>query len=233
MYSMKSLARLAGAGYLVIFATGFFANFFVLESMMVAGDASATLANLRAGEGVFRWGLLSFVVMVVFDLLLAWAFYLLFKPVNAGLSLLSAWFRLVNGAVFAVALYNLFGVLHLLGGAAYLQALPVAQLEAHIMLQLTTFQHTWLVGLIFFGIHLFILGWLVLQTELIPSVLGWLLFLAAAGYLTDSLARFMVSDYEAYANLFLLGVAVPGVVAELSLCLWLLIRGGRMEKAAN
>ncbi|MCB0561185.1 MAG: DUF4386 family protein, partial [Phaeodactylibacter sp.] len=47
MKSLDRIARTAGLGYLIIFITGFFANFFVLEGLVVDGDAAATFANIE------------------------------------------------------------------------------------------------------------------------------------------------------------------------------------------
>ena len=225
--SSATLAKIAGVGYLVIFFSGFFANFFVLEGLIIPGDAVGTAGNIVADSGLFRWGFVSFVVMVTVDIVLAWVLYLLFLPVNRNLSLFAAWLRLVNGAVFAVALYHLFSVLRLSGGAASLGVFGAGEIPAHIMLSLTAFSDTWLIGLIFFALHLFMLGLMVVMSGLIPRALGVLLMIAAAGYLTDSFANILIQDYDAHKALFLMIVAVPGVIGELSFSLWLLIKGVR------
>ncbi|MEJ2049687.1 MAG: DUF4386 domain-containing protein, partial [Calditrichota bacterium] len=100
-------ARMAGFGYLIIFISGIFANFFVLQNLIVPGDAAATVGNILADQGLFRLGILSFIIMVIFDLLLAWLLYLLLKPVNQDVSLFAAWFRLVIGEIFGFALFLL------------------------------------------------------------------------------------------------------------------------------
>jgi hypothetical protein len=223
------IAKVAGAGYLAIFVSGIFANFFVLESMLVAGDATATASNILNNEGQFRLGILSFVVMVVFDVVLTWALYELLKTVNRNVSLLAAWFRLVNCALFGVALYNLFGVLHVLGNSPYLAALSAGQLNAQVMLFLHAFQSTWLVGLIFFGIHLILLGYLVFKSSDFPRFIGVLLMIAAVGYLIDSFANFLLPSYEDYKSIFMMIVVIPGVVGELSLTFWLLFKGVKTE----
>jgi hypothetical protein len=235
MDSLNRIARLAGVGYLVIFVSGIFANFFVLESLVVPGDATATAANIIDYDFQFRIGLLSFFIMVIFDLLLVWALYLLFVPVNRDLSLLSAWLRLVNVAIFGVALYHLFVVLQLVSGAEYLNVFEPARLHAEIMLSIEAFNATWLVGLVFFGLHLIVLGYLIFKSGFIPRFIGVLLVIAAVGYLVDSFANFLLPNYDDYAMVFLAMVAIPGIVGELSLTLWLLIKGvsGSSAKAAE
>ena len=225
MKNLNIVARIAGIGYLTIFVTGIFANFFVLESIVVPNDAQVTYNNILENTSRFRIGFLSFVIMVVFDVVLTWALYVLFEPVNRNLSLFGAWFRLVNTALFGVALFALFNVLHLTSGEEYLNAFEPAQLQAKVMLAIESFNNIWLIGLLFFGIHLAALGYLIIQSKFITNFIGILLIIASLGYVIDSAAHFMMPNYNDYKNIFSMIVVIPGVVGEFSLTLWLLIRG--------
>lgn len=228
--SLRQAAIIAGFGYLIIFLLGISANFFVLQNLIVPEDAAATVNNIMSNEWQFRLGILGFIVMVIFDVVVAWALYVLLKPVNRSLSLLAAWFRLVNATIFGIALYNLFSVLQLLGSANYLMAFETGQLQVQVMLFFNAFNYTWLIGLIFFGIHLFILGYLILMSGYIPRILGVLLMIAALGYLIDSFANFLLPSYTDYEIIFMLIVVIPGVIGELSLTLWLLLKGTKIPE---
>ena len=46
----------------------------------------------------------------------------------------------------------------------------------------------------------------------------------------DTLAHFLLSNYSDYAAIFLLLVAVPSILGEMSFALWLLIKGGKKAK---
>jgi hypothetical protein len=219
---------MAGFGYLIIFISGIFANFFVLQNMIIPEDAAATTSNIMAAQGLFRLGILSFIIMVIFDLLLAWLLYLLLKPVNRNVSLFAAWFRLVNATIFGLALYHLFSVIQIVGGEEYLTVFEPGQLYAQVMLYLATFNHTWLIGLIFFGFHLLLLGYLIIKSGYIPKILGVLLIIAAFGYLIDSFANFLLSNYTDYQTIFMIIVVVPGIIGELSFTIWLIWKGGKI-----
>lgn len=147
--SLRKAAIIAGFSYLIIFILGIFANFFILESLIVPEDAVTTATNILANNEQFRLGILSFTIMVIFDVIVTWALYIFLKPVNRSLSLLAAWLRLVNATIFGVALYNLLSVLELSGAAEYLTAFGTAQLQVQMMLFLNAFNDTWLIGLIF------------------------------------------------------------------------------------
>jgi len=223
--SLRKVTLVAGVGYLIIFITGIFSNFFVLENLIVQGDAAATVHNILFNDLFFRMGILSFIIMVVFDVVLAWALYMLLNPVNRNLSLLAAWLRLINCTIFGIALYNLFNVLQTLNGDEYLNVFSTGQLYAQVMLFLNTFNSTWIIGLVFFGFHLFLLGYLVFKSGYLPRILGILLIVAAIGYLIDSFANFLLSNYIDYKNIFALVVVVPGIIGELSFTFWLLFKG--------
>jgi hypothetical protein len=80
----------------------------------------------------------------------------------------------------------------------------------------------YLVAGVFFGVHLLILGYLVIKSELFPKVLGWLLGIAALGYLIESFGSFLI---PAHADIYTMIVTVTAVVGEISFTFWLLIKG--------
>ena len=228
MNQTKMTVRIAGYSYLLIFLFGFFANFFVIESLIIPGNAATTTRNIISNEFLYRIGILSFVLMVILDALVAWALYILLKPVNKNISLLAAWLRIINCSIFGIALYSLINVLHLISSAEYLAAIEISWIESQIMLSINSFNSTWLIGLVFFGVHLSVLGYLIYKSGYIPKILGILLIIASLGYLIDSFANFLFSNYNDYKNIFTLVVVVPGIIGELSLTLWLLFKGTKM-----
>lgn len=127
-------------------------------------------------------------------------------------------------------LIGFFLVQQLVSGAEYLTVFE-SGLDAQVMLFLDAFNYGWLIGLVCFGVHLILLGYLILKSGFIPRVLGILLILAGAGYVSDTLANALLADYDAYATVFLLIVAVPTVVGELAFTIWLLWRGGKAQEA--
>jgi hypothetical protein len=225
--SQRQAARIAGFAYVVIIVLAFFANFLVVDRLVEPGDAAATVSNIAGSEGLFRSGVAAFVAVFVSDAVVAWALYIFFRRASRDLSLLMAWFRLLYTAISAIALLNLLVAVLLVGGADYAAALGVGQRDAQVMLFLDAYDYGWAIGLVCFGIHLVLLGFIVLRSDYVPSILGSLLAVAGLGYLVDSLARFLLPNYEDYGNLFLVLVAVPAIAGEFSLTGWLLLRGGK------
>ena len=214
----RSAAGWAAGGYLAIFVLAIFANFLALSPVIQPGDATGTAAALQESETSFRLGAVAFVGIFMIDVLVAWALWVLFRPVHRDLSLLSAWFRLTYTVVLGAALGFLYAALWLAGT-------PGALGESHdqaVLLALQTFDFTWVAGLAAFGAHLMVLGVLMLKARA-PRWIAWLLLAAGAAYILDTVAHVVLADYEASADLFLAIVALPSVIGEMSFAVWLLL----------
>ena len=218
-------ARAAGIGYLLIILSGIFAEFFVRGSMLVAGDPAATAQNIAASAALFRTGIAAEFVMLTADILVAAALFVVFRKVQPHLALLAAFFRVAHAAVVAANLLNTYVPLRLVTGQGQALDSPLRAELASVLLDAHGYGYA--VGLVFFAMHCGVLGYLVWRSTFAPRVLGWLLMLAGAGYLTDSLARTLMASYDASAGWFAMVVFVPAFIAELSFCVWLLVRGGR------
>lgn len=219
--SQRKAAMVAGFGLLLMTVFALFADFFVLPGLIVPGDATETANNIMAAEGLFRMAICSFLIVIILDVLVAWALYVLLKPVNKSLSLLMAWFRLVYAVILAFSLVFLVIVLLLLSGADYLTVFETDQLHAQVMLSLNVFSDGWAIGLVFFGLHLALLGYLVFKSDYIPGILGVLLVVAGLSYLIDNFAILLLPDYDATIYL------VTGW-GELLFVFWLLFKGGKI-----
>ena len=223
--SQRQAAKIAGSAYLILNVVALFANFFALDRLTEPGDAAATFSNIAESEVLFRAGIVAFMAVFVADAVVAWALYIFFRRVNRDLSLLTAWFRLLYTAMSGIALLNLAVVVLLIGDAG--TALGAGQRNAQAMLFLDAYHYGWAIALVCFGIHLFLLGFLVLRSDDAPSIIGILLVVAGLGYVVNSLARFLLLNYQDYSDLLLLLLAVPAIPAEFALPGWLLLRGGR------
>jgi Domain of unknown function (DUF4386) len=58
--SARTAALVAGLGLLAMAILAPFANFYVLQNLIVANDAQATSENILASLGLFRIGIVSF-----------------------------------------------------------------------------------------------------------------------------------------------------------------------------
>jgi len=196
------------------------------EKLIVRGDAAATASNIVASESRFRAFIATWIVMLVADVVVAWALYVFLRPVSDSLSLLTAWVRLVYVAIAAIAVVNLLSVPDVVSGADESEVFQPEQRNAQAMRSIRSFDFGFNVGFVFFGLHILGLGYLIVRSDYVPRVLGVLLIIASVGYLIDSFASFLSSKYANNEAYFFVFVAVPAIISELSLTVWLLIWGG-------
>lgn len=224
----RTAARWAAAGYLALFVLAIFANFMALGSVLQPGDAAATADALRDTESTFRLGVTGFLGIFLVDIVIAWALFVLFRPVHRDLSLLAAWFRLTYTVVLGAALAFLYAALWVADSPG---AFGDADDDA-ILLALQTFEVTWVIGLAAFGGHLLLIATLLRRAGG-PRLLAGLLAAAGAAYIVDTVAHLVLADYQSLAGVFLAIVAVPSILGELGLAGWLvLVATGRRPAPA-
>lgn len=215
-------ARLAGAIYLIAMALAMFTQVYVPSQILVRGDVAATASNIMANEGLFRAGIIIDVLVFVSDVLLAWAFYQLLRPVDEGLAILGAFMRIADAAILAsMSLNSLFSVM-LLSGADYLQGIPAEELQGLARLFMGMNGYGLYIGFVFLGIGSTVFAYLLYKSRMVPRVLaGWGIF--ASPLLTlASLASLYNSWFAANLSLVAMG---PMFLYEVPLGLWFLIKG--------
>lgn len=223
--SVVSYARAAGVGYLVIIVAGIYAEFFVRSNLIVAGDATATAANVVGSELLFRSALASELVMLVADVAVAGLLYMVFRRFSEALAVLAAFFRLTHAAIVGANLLNVYVPLLLLGGSPTADMLSAGVRDGLASLLFQAHAYGYALGLVFFAVYCGLLGYLIVRSGYVPRVLGVLLMVAGAGYMIDSLGRTLLASYAEYEAVFGLIVLLPAFVAELSFSLWLTIKG--------
>jgi len=155
----RTAVRVAGAGYVALFVLAIFANFVVKQGIVDPADAEATVAAIRAQEWLFRVGIAAFVLVFLIDVPVAWGLYVLFVPAGRARSLLAAWFRIVYTVFLGVGAVFMFLGLQIATG-------DFALGEQQAMLMLAAFDVAWYVGLIAFGVHLMLLGDIIIRSRI-------------------------------------------------------------------
>jgi hypothetical protein len=221
--SPRKTARLAGFLYFMYFVTSIIGNEF---GRFVSVDAPATVNNIMAHESLFRIGFVISLFSVVFFLLAAWALYVLLKPVNKNIALLFLLLNLGGFVIWCLSMLNLFGTLLLLSGADYLKVFQPDQLQAQATLFVNLYKNGYIVAQIPYGVWLFPLGYLVFKSRFLPKILGILLIADFFGLLIFVIQRFLLPGYEVISY----PCTAVSLIAELSLTLWLLIKGVKEQK---
>ncbi len=225
--SPQLYARIGGVLYLIIIVVGIFDEAFVRNRIIVSGDATATAANIRSLDSLWRFGIAAEFFLLICAVALTLIFFVLLRPVSRDLALLAVFFNLVSPAVEAAVQLYLLGALFPLGKAEYLRAFEPGQLYALASLSVKSHSYGFGVALIFFGCVCLIFGYLIFRSGFLPKALGVLMQIAGLSYLTDSFALILAPTF---ANRIFPAVLVPAFVGEASLCLWLLVKGVNVQR---
>lgn len=202
-FTNRTFSLIAGISYLVIFFAAIYANFFALE-LIIQDPLNAVSSN---GLSI-RLGIMAFLIAAIFDVFVAWTLYEIYK--DNILTIISTWFRIIHAVIMAIAVFTLPAIFSL-------------QTEIEILNNVETFNTIWLIGLLFFGVHLILLSKITKEIKYIPTLLA----LAGAMYILDTSAHFLMPNYEMYASTFLALVAIPSILGEMSFTIWLLTKGGK------
>jgi uncharacterized protein DUF4386 len=222
MRSPKRLARIAGVLYLLNGISSGFAFAYVLGKVFVPGDAAKTTANVVANSGLVRLGVVADLFNGAEWILLAMALYLLLKHVHQGAASAMVVLVAVGSAIVCLNEVFQFESVRVATDASYAAALGAAGSNALVLLLLEIHHYGFLAAQIFFGLWLVPLGYLAYRSEMFPRALGVALVFGGACYLAGLLAVFLIPDSGEKINVF---VTIPSAVAEISMLLYLLVKG--------
>jgi hypothetical protein len=212
-------ARIGGALYLVIIVAGILGPLLTRELLIVPHDAVATAQNIASSPGLWRLGIALDVVTQVCDVPVMLILFLLLSPVNKNLARLALLFNVVQTSTLVANQLTLV--------AAQLLS-PDQPALADVALRAYSYGEP--LGLVFFGFTCVLEGYLIRHSGYLPWIIGLLMQIAGVAYVANSFLLLLAPDIATI--LFL----IPTVVAELSLALWLVVKGvdvPKFQKVSN
>lgn len=220
--SVRTYCRAVGIFLILSMVGGSFGEMYV-PSVMLTGDAATTASQLRLHEGLFRLGFAAYLVEAFSDIVVAWLFYVLLKPVHRDLALLSAFFGLVSMSIFAVTkLFYFAGPIFL--HSRYLTAFPPNQIDSLASLFLSLYAGLGGLSMLFYGTAWIIRGYLTCRSTYLPRLLGMLMVAAGLGFAAKTVTQVLA---PALSSNFLLAPMFVNVVV---LVIWMLVKGVDRDK---
>jgi hypothetical protein len=217
----RLLARIAGAFYLIITAFALFAYLYVRGQLIVPSDMAQTAANIIAHEQFYRVGFSAAVVVVLCNPPMGFILYELLKVVNPHIALLALVFITVSTTIEAVNLFNYIMPLYTFSLPEYRAAFTPAEIQALARGTIRLWGTVFSVSLAFFGVFCGLIGYLLFKSKFFPRLLGVLMIIASAYYLTN----YSFVGFLGLPDIPLIGLLRPTLVAEVALALWLTIVG--------
>jgi hypothetical protein len=174
---------------------------FLLPNFVVPGDTEELANDIEANSRLFGFAVVGYLLVLILDSIIGLALYVVLKPVNKDLALLTSVLRLLYAFILTVGLFALVFQISDAYGFASIK----------------------LVGYIFFTLHIFVLGYSVFKSGYIPKSLGVLLMLASFTYII-----FFV-DFHLPKSLMAI-IMLLMAIAELSLSIWLIVKRNGLPK---
>jgi hypothetical protein len=221
--SQRTAAKIAGWSGLLTFAIVVFGNYVLLNPLIVPGNAAATAQNIVAHQTQFRITVVCFLAYSLGVVVLLTALYVILKPINSGLALIGALFRLVFALLWLLTPLNLLGALRLLSGANYLQGFGQDRVQALARLHVAAGFDDYYIGLPFFGLAATICAWLWLQSNYIPKGLAIFGVIASAWCVLCSFLFLIFPNFNRIVNDYIFDS--PMALFELIVSFWLLLKG--------
>ncbi len=160
--SLRKTALITGIALFMIGLCAAFSVGFVHSNLIIEGDTAATLNAIKKSILLFRAGIFGWLIILICNIVISWGLYVLLKPIDGSLSLLGGLFRLAYSAVLGTAILNLAFISILLSHHPLL-TYPDTQLSFMMVLFVTGFEKMWAFGLVIFGIHLFVIGLIIIK----------------------------------------------------------------------
>ena len=219
-------ARTAGVCYLLVIAGGLFAEVLVRGSLIVPGDAAATARAIAADQALWRWGLAVHLLYLVPAIVVNVLVCGLFRAVEPTLARLALVLSVAGVTIEALSLLQLYVPLAMIEQGGALSALGEEQRQAVSYLAVSLFPVGFGVALLFFAGFCVLIGVLILRSRLVPRVLGAMMAVAGSCYAVNTLALILSPTLS---DLLVPGILLPCFLAELSLALWLAVKGVKVE----
>lgn len=83
------------------------------------------------------------------------------------------------------------------------------------------------IGFVFFGLHCLLVGYLILRSTFLPRTVGALMAFGGLGWLTFSFSTLLSPQFAGSLSPYIM---IPGILGELSLTMWLLLRGVNVQR---
>jgi uncharacterized protein DUF4386 len=217
--TVSHYARVAGVAMLLSIVFGFLGELYLPGKIIVRQDAAATAANIIGNPTLFRLNFAAYLVEGLCDVALCGFFYILLRPVDRHLALLSVLFGIASMVTFAVAQSSLFSASLVLGDTSGMTAFTAEQRNglAYLAIRING-TIAWLF-LCLYGTASMIRGYLITRSTYLPRILGVLLIIGGAGFFLRS-ATYLLAPKLSSPYLLM-----PMALAGIPLMGWLLIRG--------
>jgi len=217
--TLSRYSRVAGVAMLLSIVFGLLGEMILPGRIIVRGDAAATAANILGHPMLFRLSFGAYLVEALCDVALCVFFYVVLRPVDRRLALLSAFFGIASMVIYAVSQSSFFAASLVLGDSAGMGEFTPDQRNALAYLAIRISGTIAWLFLCLYGTASMIRGYLIARSTYLPRILGVLFMIGGAGFFLRSATYILAPKYSSPLLL------IPMALAGIPMMAWLLFRG--------
>jgi uncharacterized protein DUF4386 len=217
--ALPRYARVAGVAMLLSIVFGVLGELILPGRIIVARDPAATAANILGNPTLFRLTFAAYLVEGICDVALCVFFYILLKPVDRNLALVSAFFGIASMVTYAVSESSFFASSLVLGDSPGMGTFTPDQRNALAYLAIRISGAIAWLFLCLYGIASMIRGYLIARSTYLPKILGILFIIGGACFFLRTATYLLAPKLSSPVLL------MPMALAGIPTMLWLLIKG--------
>jgi len=199
--SSRKAATVVGVAFIISVVIVTLIDDFLLANFIVPGDTAALARDIETIGKLFGFAIVGYLLVLALDSIIGLALYVVLKPANKNLALLTGVLRLLYACTLTIGLFAL--------------AFQIIDVYSYASIKL--------IGYIFFALHILVLGYSVFKSGYIPKSLGVLLMFASFTYIV-----FFVDTN--LPKTVMMSIMFIMAIAELALCIWLIVKRNRLPE---
>ena len=217
MNRQRTIAKITGYSLVLMALIAAFSLGYAYTKFNDSSQLEFAQKTLTENIELYKLMLVGIILIIILDILISWTLFQYFKNDNKKLAILSSVFRIFYTLIFCIATYYL--------------TINIEQPNNKIVLEnYKTFENIWSFGLVVFGVHLLFIGLLMKLHQSVPKILGYTTILAGISYIIVHILKTTCPDLSEFTKTLNNILALPMALGEIGLAIWLIIKGGKIEK---
>jgi hypothetical protein len=214
--NQRVAAITTGISLTIMAVIGGYALGFALPSFYPLEEFASYSEKMKDAIVLYKNMLSCIAIVIVLDLIVPYTTFVFFKDVDRKKASMSAIIRVIYTILFGLA------TLYLTKNLSYTYLT-----DSQIQYNFELFYKVWHLGLVLFGVHVFLLGILMKAHGNIPLYVSYTTLVAGVCYTVLHLLKLpsLSQPLAVFLEPFLV---LPMALGELSLAFWLLFKGGKV-----